>query len=72
MKKSIIATWMLISVSLLMAGGNVSPNLSAVADISAKVCKVDKVYIEEDAKLMWQDQAYVDAEDGAYKQERSI
>ncbi len=72
MKKSIIATWMLISVSLLMAGGNVSPNLSAVADISAKACKVDKVYIEEDAKLMWQDQAYVDAEDGAYKQERSI
>lgn len=72
MKKSIIATWILMSATLLMAGGNVKPSLSEVADIPAKSCKADKGYIEEDAKLMWQDQAYVDAEDGAYKQEHSV
>ena len=71
MKKSIIAGWMLVSTVLLMAGGNVTPKLSAVADIPAKACKTDKTYVEEDANLMWQDQAYVDAEDGAYKREHS-
>ncbi len=72
MKKSIIAAWMLASAVLLMAGGNVTPKLSAVADIPAKACKTDKIYVEEDANLMWQDQAYVDAEDGAYKREHSV
>ena len=72
MKKSIIAAWMLVSTVLLIAGGNVTPKLSPVADIPAKACKTDKIYVEEDANLMWQDQAYVDAEDGAYKQKRSV
>ncbi len=72
MKKSIITVWMLISAVLLVAGGNVTPKLSAVADIPAKACKTDKTYVEEDANLMWQDQAYVDAEDGAYKREHSV
>ena len=72
MKKSIIVGWMLMSTVLLMAGGNVTPKLSAVADIPAKACKTDKTYVEEDANLMWQDQAYVDAEDGAYKREHSV
>ncbi|OQX78212.1 MAG: hypothetical protein B6D54_00095 [Epsilonproteobacteria bacterium 4484_65] len=72
MKKSIIVVWMLMSAVLLMAGGNVTPKLSPVADIPAKACKTDKIYVEKDTNLMWQDQAYVDAEDGAYKQERSV
>jgi len=72
MKKLALTTWILISATLLMAGGNVKSNLSPVADIPAKACKTNKVYIEEDVKLMWQDQAYVDAEDGAYKHERSL
>ena len=72
MTKSIIAIWVLISATLLMAGGNVTPNLSAVADIPAKACKTDKIYVEEEANLMWQDQAYTDAEDGAYKREHSV
>ena len=55
MKKSIIAVWMLVSAVLLMAGGNVTPKLSAVADIPAKACKTDKIYVEENANLMWQD-----------------
>lgn len=61
-----------MSVSLLIAGGNINPNLSAVADIPNKICKANKIYIEKDAQLMWQDQAYVDAEDGAYKRNHSV
>ena len=72
MKKSIIAVWMLVSTVILMAGGNVTPKLSPVADIAAKACKTDKIYVEEDVNLIWQDQAYTDAEDGAYKQKISI
>ena len=71
MKKSVIAACMSMSAILLFAGGNVTPSLPAVVDIPAKAYKVDKVYIEKDAKLMWQDQVYVDAEDGAYKREHS-
>jgi len=56
----------------LMAGGNINPSLSEVADIPNNICKPNKVYIEQDARLMWQDQAYVDAEDGAYKRNHSV
>jgi len=72
MKKLVLTAWVLLSATLLMAGGNVNSNLPMVADIPAKPCKAEKVYIEADAKLMWQDQAYTDAEDGAYKQEHSV
>ncbi len=68
MKKLVITVWMLMSTSLLIAGGNFSPKLSAVAEIPAKSCKADKVYVEKAAELMWQDQEYTDAEDGAQKQ----
>ncbi len=56
---------------MLMAGGDIAPKLSPIADIPDKTCKTDKIYVEEDTDLMWQDQAYIDAEDGAYKQEGS-
>jgi hypothetical protein len=72
MKKRVITLWAFLVASMLMAGGNVSPNLPAVADIPLKSCKANKVYIEHDAKLMWQDQPYVDAEDGAYKRNHSV
>ena len=71
-KKSVIVTWMFMSASLLIAGGNVSPGQSPVADIPAKSYKADKVYVERDANLMWQDQAYRDAEDGAYRGGHSV
>jgi hypothetical protein len=63
MKKLVILAWMLISATLLMAGGKVSPVLSPVAEIPAKPCKADKVYIEYATDLMWQDQGYTDEED---------
>ena len=72
MKKTVITLWIFLSTALLVAGGNVNPNLSAVAEIPNKICKANKIYIEKDAQLMWQDQAYTDAEDGAYKRHHSV
>ena len=72
MKKSVITVWIFLSTALLMAGGNVNPNLSAITDIPNNICKKNKIYIEKDALLMWQDQAYVDAEDGGYKRNHSV
>ena len=72
MKNTLIGLGIFFLGIQLMAGGNVNPNLSAVADIPNKICKPNKVYVEKDARLMWQDQAYVDAEDGAYKRYHSV
>lgn len=63
--------------ALLYAGGEMTPADSEVSSINASVnttlksCKIKKVYVEEDAKLMWQDKAYTDVEDGAFKREQS-
>jgi len=62
MKKSIMALGMLMSTVFLMAGGDLSP-IEPVE--SAKVCHEDLTYLEKDVNLMWQDQQYTDAEDGA-------
>ena len=71
MKKLLILVAAAVLSTLVMAGGNVPTKLSPVADIPSKPCKTDKVYFEEDVELMWQDQLYKDAEDGAAKQNRS-
>lgn len=71
MKKSVFAAVLITSFSLLMAGGDTKPTLSGVAEVPAKPCKADKVYIDNKEKLMWQDQVYTDMEDRAYKQEGS-
>ena len=67
MKKTVLTLWVFLSTALLVAGGNVAP----VEDIPTK-CHADKTYLEQDAKLMWQDQQYRDAEDGAYANNRSV
>ena len=72
MRKIITTLWIFLSTVWLLAGGDVNPNLSEVAGIPNKVCKEKKIYIEKDVHLMWQDQAYVDAEDGAYKRNHSV
>lgn len=73
MKKVLISVCVSMATTLLIAGGDTaSPSLPAVATITNTPCKANKVFIESDAKLMWQDQAYTDAEDGAYKREHSI
>ncbi len=58
--------------TFLMAGGDFSASLLPVAELATAPCKEDKVYIEVDADLMWQDKLYTDAENGASKQNKSI
>lgn len=72
MKKVLISACVSMLATLLMAGGDAAPILSPVAKISTKSCKENKVYIQSEAGLMWQDQPYTDAEDGAYKRGHSV
>jgi len=72
MKKSVIGVSMLIMASLLMGGGNSAPTLSQTAQIGSPSCYEDKVFFDEHTQLMWQDQQYTDAEDGAFKNEGSV
>ena len=67
MKKIVLILWLFLSSALLMAGGNVVP----IEDVP-NACYADKTYLQENANLMWQDQKYTDAEDGAYANERSV
>ena len=71
MKKLLILASIIVSSTLAIAGGNVPTKLSSVEEIPSKPCKTDKVFIEENVELMWQDQLYTDAENGASKQNRS-
>jgi hypothetical protein len=70
-KKTILMVCLFLFTSLLVAGGDVTPVLPAVEDISNS-CSTDKTYIDRSTGLMWQDQKYTDAEDGAYANERSL
>lgn len=72
MKKVLILACISMFTTLLMAGGNKSATLAPVAEMSNASCKTNKVYVEKDANLMWQDAAYTDGEDGAYKREHSV
>jgi hypothetical protein len=72
MKKVLISACVSVFTTLLMAGGDTSATLAPVAKISNKVCKTNKVYVDSDTNLMWQDQAYTAAEDGAFKREHSV
>jgi hypothetical protein len=67
-----ILTFIFILSLGLYAGGDKNRYVSQVTDINTGVCKANKVYIEKDAQLMWQDQAYTDAETGAYKRNHSV
>jgi hypothetical protein len=72
MKKIVILLGTFLVTSTLMAGGDVASVLPAVAAVPAKACKENKIYVEDDAQLMWQDQAYTEAENGAFKNQRSV
>jgi len=72
MKKILLSACVSMISTLLMAGGNTGTTLSPVANVSSKSCKENKVYIQQEAGLMWQDQAYTDAEDGAYSRGNSV
>ena len=63
------------ATTLLMAGGNIASRLATTAKstvaVPAKVCKENKIYKEKDAALMWQDQAFTEAETGAVLNNKS-
>jgi len=61
----------LLSATLLFAGGSFAPATSTVAKISSP-CEIHKVYLDRETDLMWQDAPYTDAEDGAYARNRSV
>lgn len=67
--KKIVTIILLASISL-NAGGDVAP--SSVISIPSTSCKDERIYIENDAKLIWQDEFYSDKEEGAYKNEKSF
>ena len=72
MKKSIIVFGVWMFASLLMAGGDISAHLSEVKAIPAHQCKADRVYRDREQNLLWQDQSYTDAEEGAFKRQYSL
>ena len=72
MRKLFVTVCVLLFTAELMAGGNINSDLSGVAKIPNKICKENKLYIEQDVRLMWQDQAFEDAEDAAFKRNHSV
>jgi len=69
MKKALLATSVLIATIIGYAGGNIVPH--EVEESGGSACSSDKVYVEEDTGLMWQDELYSDGEIGAYENGRS-
>lgn len=72
MKKLFMFAMMSLSAVLLVAGANTAPQKAEVAEIPKKDCKNNTVYKDSGTNLMWQDAVYTDAEDGAYKNKRSL
>jgi len=71
MKNKIVTLCLVLVSTFAMAGGDMAPSEAKSLDITAKVCKQNRVYVERATQLMWQDQAYTDTEDGAFKHEKS-
>ncbi len=63
MKRSVLSLFLTMSTAFLIAGGDIEPLIDAP---EANICKRDLTYVESNRNLMWQDQHYTDAEDGAY------
>lgn len=74
MQKKVFFIGLLVgSIGLLNAGGlvdEVEPVVQGVQDAKPR-CKVNAVYVDKKAQLMWQDSAYYNQEDDAYKREQS-
>ncbi len=71
MMKKIAVLGLLLGSGFLVAGGTLLPKASGMTEMPAKPCKENRVYIDNHTALMWQDQAYTEAENAAYKRERS-
>lgn len=58
-----------------MAGGKLAPEdipELVPAIVVPEECNKNTVYTDEENGLMWQDEAYTDAEDGAYKNHKAL
>ncbi len=63
MKKSVLSLFLTMSTAFLIAGGDIAP---LVDTAETNVCKLNLTYVESNTDLMWKDQYYTNAEDGAY------
>ena len=87
MKNKCIVLALLLSASMLIAGGNIEPEttedmptLSSTAPISSgvvamnekKECNTERTYKARHVNLLWQDEAYTEEEKRAYKDENSF
>jgi hypothetical protein len=72
MKKTVMVLGMLLSTLGLVAGGNVTKTLPAIVEVPAVIGTENKIYVEDNTQLMWQDQSYTEAENGAFKNQRSL
>ncbi len=72
MKKSIVAVGALLFTSMLIAGGGVSTKVSEVKTIPSHDCRASMVYRDKEQHLLWQDEPYTEAENGAVKRGQSI
>lgn len=69
MKKIALAALFMVIGTMVMAGGNI--HSAGSQNDARKSCEDELVAVDRDANLMWQDAPYGDAEDGAYKNNRS-
>lgn len=86
MKKHTLMFSFLLKSSLLLAGGDILPPVVSAISINenntyrpsisnaplANTPSKQAVYIDKKRQLMWQDEAYTDEEEGAYKREHSM
>jgi hypothetical protein len=69
--RKVLLSSTLLSAVLLMAGGKLAPEdipeLVPAVNTPLNDCKKNTLYHDEKTGLMWQDEAYTDTEDGAFK-----
>lgn len=71
MKQSIVWIGVVLASVWAVAGGDIGQSMSASNATPSHDCKQDRVYKDRTQHLLWQDQAYTDAEVGAEKRNRS-
>lgn len=61
-----------VASALAVHAGGLENLYVPIADTNKPNCITNKIYSDKEAQLMWQDQSYTDAEDGAYHREHSV
>lgn len=73
MKQVYLSGVLLLSTVLGIAGSSSKvPEKAEVAEIPKMTCAKNSIYQDHKNHLMWQDEVYTEAEDGAYKNNRSL